>query len=79
MNTQHVELASFVTDDVDIAKPLLSQVGMIAIIIYTSQAKLAQFYTKFGEAAHATLASPPPPNAQHLTPRRPQGHPQPPT
>lgn len=57
MNTQHIELASFISDAVNIAMPLLAQVGIIAIIIYTSRAKLAQFYAKFGEAAHATLAS----------------------
>ncbi|RLR18351.1 hypothetical protein D8L93_01700 [Sodalis-like symbiont of Bactericera trigonica] len=64
MSDKHVKMASFVTRTMDIAVPVLSQIRMIAIIIYTSRAKLAQFYAKFSEAAHITLA-----NASHLSGR----------
>ncbi|CAK8736786.1 hypothetical protein SODG_000499 [Sodalis praecaptivus] len=55
MRQEQVQIASFITQVIASAEPVLAHLSTIAVLVYTSKAKLAQFYAKFGQTAGSAL------------------------
>ncbi|OIV46580.1 hypothetical protein BK025_10490 [Sodalis sp. TME1] len=73
MRQEQVKIASFITQAIAAAEPVLAHVSTIAVLIYTSKVKLAQYYAKFGQAAGSALPDVPftaVPSARDTTPHR---------
>ncbi|AHF77625.1 hypothetical protein Sant_2597 [Sodalis praecaptivus] len=73
MRQEQVKIASFITQAIAAAEPVLAHVSTIAVLVYTSKAKLAQFYAKFGQAAGSALPDASltaVPSARDITPPR---------